>query len=97
MSFERLMKKIFQKIKKSHFRIQSAVLNALQKVTKATIITNFANEHLQYLQLSIIDFNNDEFMRDSCQKNDDSSEEFEIDKELEKDARLLRSIYYNYK
>jgi hypothetical protein len=91
------MKKIFQKIKKSHFRIQSAVLNALQKVTKATIITNFANEHLQYLQLSIIDFNNDEFMRDSCQKNDDSSEEFEIDKELEKDARLLRSIYYNYK
>jgi hypothetical protein len=84
-------------MKKSYFCIQFAVLNALQKATKATIITNFANEHLQYLQLSIIDFNNDEFMRDSCQKNDDSNEEFEIDKELEENTRLLRFIYYNYK
>jgi hypothetical protein len=91
------MKEIFQKMRKSHLRIQSAVLNALQKATKTTIITNFADVHLQYLQLSIIDFNSDEFMRDSCQKNDDSSEEFEIDKELEEDARLLRSTYYNYK
>ncbi len=97
MSFERLVKEIFQKMRKSHLRIQSAVLNALQKATKATIITNFADEHLQYLQLSFIDFNNDEFMRDSCQKNDDSSEEFETDKELEEDARLLRSTYYSYK
>ncbi len=84
-------------MKKSHFRIQSAVLNALQKTTKAIIITNFANEHLQYLQLSIIDFNNDEFMRDLCQKNDDSNEEFEIDKKLEENAKLLKSLYFKYK
>ncbi len=84
-------------MRKSHFRIQFVVLNALQKTTKTTIITNFANEHLQYLQLSIIDFNNDKFMRDSCQKNDDSNEEFEIDKKFEENVNLLKFIYYNYK
>jgi histone H3/H4 len=46
MLFERLMKKIFQNMRKSHLRIQSAALSALQEATEATIITNFADEHV---------------------------------------------------
>jgi histone H3/H4 len=46
MLFERLMKKIFQNMKNSHLRIQSAALSALQETTEATIITNFADKHV---------------------------------------------------
>jgi hypothetical protein len=38
------MKEVFRKIRKSYLQIQSVALIALQKATKATLITNFANE-----------------------------------------------------
>jgi hypothetical protein len=38
------MKETFQKLKKSHLRIQSTALTALQKTTKATLIMNFADK-----------------------------------------------------
>jgi histone H3-like centromeric protein A len=46
MFFERLIKKIFQNMRKFHLRIQSAALSVLQETAKATIITNFADEHV---------------------------------------------------
>ncbi len=86
-------------MRKSHLRIQSAALSALQEATEATIITNFADEHVIVLWLSIIDFHNDKSVRYSREKNDDSSEEFKSDEEFEKNARLLRliTIYCRYK
>jgi hypothetical protein len=62
------MKETFQNMKKSHLRIQFVELSALQKATKATIITNFFNEHAQYFKVSFIDFINDELVCYSRQK-----------------------------
>ncbi len=76
LSFERLMKKIFQNMKKSYLRIQFTALSVLQKAAKATIVTNFADEHAQVLMMLFTDFINDELVRYSREKNDDSNKEF---------------------
>jgi histone H3/H4 len=76
LSFERLMKEIFQNMKKSHFRIQFIALFVLQKAAEATIVTNFADEHAQILMMLFTDFINDELVRYSREKNDDADKEF---------------------
>ncbi len=92
------MKEIFQNMKKSHLRIQFIALSVLQEAAEATIVTNFADEHAQALMMLFIDFINDEFVRYSREKNDDSDKEFWFDKELKEDTRLLSlSIYEIYK
>jgi hypothetical protein len=70
------MKEIFQNMKKSHLRIQFTALSVLQEAAEATIVTNFADEHAQALMMLFTDFINDELVRYSREKNDDSDKEF---------------------
>jgi hypothetical protein len=85
-----MIKKIFQKMKKS-FRIQSNALLILQKTTKAMLVKKFENNIRQYYFkiYLIISINSDKLVCDTLQKIYVDSEEHESTQEVEKNARIL--------
>ncbi len=90
ISFDRVIKEIFQKMRKS-FRIQSIALLILQEATKTMIVKEFEDNICQYYFKTFltISINSDKLVCDTLQKNYVDSEEHEFIQEVEKSARTL--------
>ncbi len=90
INFDRMIKKIFQKMKKI-FRIQSIALLILQEATKTMIVKKFEDNIRQYFFKTYltISINSDKLVCDTLQKNYVDSEKHEFFQEVEKSARIL--------
>ncbi len=90
LCFDRMIKEIFQKMKKS-FRIQSIALLTLQEATKAMIVKNFKDNTRQYYFKTYLTLstNNDKLVCDTSQKNYVNNKKHESSQKVEKNARIV--------